>query len=96
VKLRWSATATRELEEIFAYLQQRSPTSAKNVAERILHRARALRDFPRTGSETPVKGLHRAVVVNYPYVILYEINKTDEVLIASVRHTAQQPSTAEE
>ena len=97
MKLRWSDTARRELEEIFAFIRERSPASARSVAQRILHRARFLRDFPFSGKETQVAGVHRLVVVNYPYVILYEIHQSDdEVLIVSVRHTARKQSPAED
>ena len=96
MKLRWSETATRELEEIFAFIRERSPESAKLVAQRILRRARFLRDFPLAGKESEVADVHRLVVVNYPYVILYEIHQADdEVLIVSVRHTARKQPPAE-
>lgn len=41
--------------------------------------------------------MHRLSVVNYPYVILYEIHQSDdEVLIVSVRHTARKQPPAED
>ena len=96
MKLRWSATARRELEEIFAFIMERSPASARSVAQRIVHRARFLRDFPFSGKETQVAGVHR-LVVNYPYAILYEIHQSDdEVLIVSVRHAARKQPPAED
>lgn len=97
MKLRWSDTARRELEEIFAFIRERSPASARSVAQRILHRARFLRDFPFSGKESQVAGVHRLSVVNYPYVILYEIHRSDdEVLIVSVRRTARKQPPAED
>ena len=97
MKLRWSATAIHELEEIFAFIMERSPASARSVAQRIVHRARFLRDFPFSGKETRVAGVHRLVVANYPYAILYEIHQSDdEVLIVSVRHAARKQPPAED
>jgi addiction module RelE/StbE family toxin len=97
MKLRWSETATDELEEIFAYILDQSPASAKSVAQRILRRARSLRDFPYSGRELDVPGVRRLVVGNYPYVILYEIHGSDdEVLIVSVGHTARKQAPAED
>ena len=97
MKLRWSETATHELEEIFAYISKRSPASAKSIAQRILQRARSLIDFPFAGRESKISGVRRLFVVNYPYLILYEINRSDdEVLIVSVRHTARKQPPAEQ
>jgi toxin ParE1/3/4 len=97
MKLRWSKTAARELEEIFAYIRERSPASAKAVAQRILDRARSLGDFPLAALESEPSEVHRLFVVNYPYVILYEIHRSDdEILIVSVRHTARKRSPAED
>jgi plasmid stabilization system protein ParE len=46
VKVRWTEAAFSELDDIFAFISQRSRSAAATVARRILDRATMLGDFP--------------------------------------------------
>ncbi|MBC7578457.1 MAG: type II toxin-antitoxin system RelE/ParE family toxin [Tardiphaga sp.] len=82
---------------MFARLLQHSPASARSVAQRLLRRARFLQDYPSAGIKSDVSEIRRLAVVNYPYVILCTINRSDdEVLIVNVYHTGRKPSPAED
>ena len=94
MKVRWSEPATSELEAIFVYILERSPKSAKAVARRIIDRANSLSEFPFKGEETRRKGARKLTVANYPYVIIYRVDK-NEVQILNVLHTARRQPPAE-
>ena len=91
MKVRWSDTATSEVEAIFAYILERSPSSAAIVARRIIDRAESLGEFPFLGIYGKRAKTRQLSIVNYPYVVLYKLDvAADEVQILNVRHTARK------
>jgi addiction module RelE/StbE family toxin len=96
MKVRWSNNATNELEDIFAFIRERSSRSARAVARRIIDRAESLAQFPLKGENDKSTGMRKLAVVNYPYVVFYRVNNAEnEVQIVSVQHTARKQSPAE-
>ena len=96
MKVRWSNNAASELEDIFAFIRERSPRSAGTVARRIIDRAESLAQFPLKGEDDKTTGMRRLALVNYPYVIFYRVKDAEnEVQIVSVQHTARKQRPAE-
>jgi toxin ParE1/3/4 len=96
MKVRWSNNAASELEDIFAFVRERSPRSAGTVARRIIDRAESLAQFPLKGEDDKTTGMRRLALVNYPYVIFYRVKDAEnEVQIVSVQHTARKQRPAE-
>lgn len=53
---------------------------------------RALADPPRPGRPTEKPNVRIAVLRSYPYLVFFEIRKT-EVVIIGIRHGARDPAT---
>ncbi|CAN5409137.1 hypothetical protein BH11PSE4_BH11PSE4_15060 [soil metagenome] len=95
MKLRWSENATRELEDIFAFIRERRPRSAEAVARRIIDCAESLAQFPLEGEDDKSTSMKKLTVVGYPYVIFYRVKDAEnEIQIVSVRHTARRQPPA--
>lgn len=91
MRVRFTPFSLAELDAIFAYINERNPTGAKRVKQRILRAIDLLRDFPRIGSSTDHAGVRVMVAHPYPYLIFYRIAEDQgEVWILSIRHGARQ------
>jgi toxin ParE1/3/4 len=94
VKLRYTLRAAAELNEVLAYIEERSPRGARHVQARIQTIINLLLQHPHAGQLTSNGRLRRMVVSPYPYLIFYEVTQ-DEIVIHGVRHGARRPSTSE-
>lgn len=91
MKVRFTPFALAELDAIFTYINERNPTGAKRVKQRILRVIDLLRDFPKIGSSTDHAGVRMMVAHPYPYLIFYRVAEdAQEVWILDVRHGARQ------
>jgi toxin ParE1/3/4 len=91
MRLRFTAQAREQIAGIYDYIHERSPAAATQVVARIRLAATRLTEFPRMGRTGSVAGTHEWVVRGLPFIIVYEIGKTDpdELLILGVFHAAQ-------
>lgn len=90
MKVRYSPQARADLDEIFAYLDERSPDGARSVKSRIVSAIHRLADYPLMAPETDEPGVRELSVVRYPYKVYYQIAK-NEVWIVHIRHSARRP-----
>jgi plasmid stabilization system protein ParE len=91
MNVRYSHTALRELDEIFAYINERNQTAAVRVVERIERVASLIGEMPFMGHTTDEEGVRVMPLVRYPFLIFYTVNDlADEVVILHVRHGARQ------
>jgi toxin ParE1/3/4 len=91
MRVRWSETALAEIEDVFSYIHERSPSAAGAVVERIDGLTTLLEEFPLVGHVTDEPGVRVLSVVRYPFLIFHAIDhEADEIVILHVRHTAQQ------
>ncbi len=90
MKLRYTHRAAAELEEILAYIEERSPTGARHVQARIKTITDLLLLHPKAGQITSNYRLRRMVTSPYPYLIFYEVTQ-DDIVIHGVRHAARRP-----
>ena len=86
-QIRWSADATRDLEEIAEYIAKDSPRYAKIVAGRLFESVDVLREFPQIGRIIPeLQSTSRRELVVGNFRILYRL-KEDMCEILSVLHS---------
>jgi toxin ParE1/3/4 len=88
VKLRYTLSAGKELDEILGYTAARSPQGARHVQARIKAVVEMLVRHPKAGAQSTNPRLRRLIVSPFPYPIFYEVT-ADEVIIHGVRHAAR-------
>jgi plasmid stabilization system protein ParE len=90
LRLRFDARAVRDLNDIRAYVGERSATGAERVRRHILATVERLSDFPFLGRATDEARVRVLALTRYPYLIFYTVLK-DEVVILHVRHGRRRP-----
>ena len=90
MKVRYRQRARIDIENIYDYIEKRSPRAALEVVARIRRAADRLGFLPHMGHVGRARGTYEWVVVGLPYIIVYEIDETvGEVAIIAVFHGAQ-------
>ncbi len=90
MKVHYRSRALFDLEEIFQYINQRSPGGARNVIGAIHDAIAQIAEHPLSTERTSHPGIHVKVVRRYPYKIFYQV-RGDHVEILHVRHGARRP-----
>jgi toxin ParE1/3/4 len=91
VKVRYRARALADLGDIFSFLDQRSPTGARNVL-RAIHRAiDEVAAHPLGSPRTSEPDVRVKILGRYRYKIFYSVVGNDYVEIIHVRHAARRP-----
>jgi toxin ParE1/3/4 len=90
MKLRYTLRARADLDEIYAYLRERAPTSAEIIKSVIERRIAWLADFPLMAPTTDEPGIRELTLVGYPYKVYYEVER-NEVWIVHIRHASRRP-----
>jgi plasmid stabilization system protein ParE len=94
MKVRYRERALADLEEISAYISERSPIGAINVLAAIHAAVSELTSNPLASRHTSDPEVRVKVVRRYLYKIFYAIGE-DEIEILHVRHGARRPWIAE-
>ena len=82
--------ARRDIENIHEYIEKRNPRAAMEVVARIRYAVDRLGTWPHMGHAGRTRGTYEWAVVGLPYIIVYEIDETDDqVAIVAVFHGAQ-------
>jgi plasmid stabilization system protein ParE len=90
VKLRYTQTALRQIDEALDYVRMRSPQGAARINARMLAAVDLIRNHPNAGQKTNRPGTRRMVLIPYPYAIFYRVADT-EIVVLRFRHTARKP-----
>jgi plasmid stabilization system protein ParE len=90
MRVRYTTRAQRDLSEIYAYLDQRSPVAAQSVKNSIERRIAWLAEFPLMAPATDESGIYELTIIRYPYKIYYEV-VGDEVWILHLRDARRRP-----
>jgi toxin ParE1/3/4 len=90
MRIRYTKAAFAEREAIFAYLNERSPQTAREVVGLIAQRIAALPEHPFKGHRTDRKGILTLWIAPLPYRVFYRIDDEDLVVI-HIRHTSRRP-----
>jgi toxin ParE1/3/4 len=91
MKIRYTATALSEIEDILTYISKDNPSAALRVSVTILATVERVAEFPHLGVETNVIDVRVALALPYRYVIFFTVTK-DELIIRNVRHAARRRS----
>ncbi|MBI2382510.1 MAG: type II toxin-antitoxin system RelE/ParE family toxin [Gammaproteobacteria bacterium] len=90
MKVFWTAEARTRLLEIQAYVAQRSPKAARQVAAGLLRRTRQLESAPLTGRSLPeYPAEEMRELLERPYRLIYRLT-SEQVEIVTVKHYRQR------
>jgi toxin ParE1/3/4 len=89
MRVRYTATALSETEEIISYIAEHNRSAAVAVRERIERTIALLAEIPEMAQLTDEPGVRKLPLRSYPYVIFYTVNG-DELVILHVRHGARR------
>ena len=88
MRVRYSPRSIEDLDSIRVHISKDNPKAAWVVASFIRRSISVLQEWPYHGRATEKENVRRLVVMNYPYVVYYRVS--DDVLILTVMHTAQE------
>lgn len=89
MRLRWTASAVRDLERITDYLFDETPQHAPRLVRSLYKSATALKTFPNLGRPGKKLGTRELVIPSLPYIVVYQVGE-NTVYIARLLHAAQQ------
>jgi toxin ParE1/3/4 len=90
MKLVFDDQALADLDDIFRWIAQDSPATAKIVVERLFSSTELLISFPFMGHAGRDPGTFEWVVPRLPYIVVYEVDQAQErVVVTAVFHGAQ-------
>ncbi len=90
MKVHYRSWALFDLEQIFQYVNKRSPGGARNVIGAIHDAITQIAEHPLSAERTSHPGIRVKVVRRYPYKIFYQVS-VDQIEILHVRHGACRP-----
>jgi toxin ParE1/3/4 len=90
MKVRYRGRALADLEEIFQYIDKRSPSGARNVIDEIHAAINAIAEYPLSAQQTSYPRIHVKIVRRCRYRIFYLV-EADHIEILHVRHGARRP-----
>jgi plasmid stabilization system protein ParE len=88
--IRYGAQAIADIEDIFQFLRERSPSGAENVLRAIYAGILLIAEQPGAAPQTDMPSVRVKIVRRYHYKIFYGV-KGNEIPIIHVRHGARAP-----
>jgi toxin ParE1/3/4 len=89
MKVHYRDRALADLDEIFQYVDKRSPSGARNVIDAINAAINVIAEHPLAAQETSFPHIRVKIVRRYQYKIFYLVG-ADQVEILHVRHGARR------
>jgi toxin ParE1/3/4 len=90
MKIVYALRALRDIDEILAYIQERSPSGARSVSHAIEHTVHLCVLNPRAGSKTDEPGVYRWPLGKHRYTIFYRLRaENDGIEIVRLLHGAR-------
>lgn len=83
----WRPSALKDLGKIHQYIAERSLQGANRVINQIYKDIQRAGLFPLSGRNGQTPYTYELVVIQFPYVVVYEI--CDDIEVIAVFHTAQ-------
>jgi toxin ParE1/3/4 len=90
MKVRYSPQARDDLQDIFHYLDERSPSGAENVMRAIYAGIEFLAENPMASQETGLPELRVKIVRRYKFKIFYRLDR-DAIDLIHIRHAVRGP-----
>ena len=94
MRIRYTATARSEADEIFQHIARDNLVAAAAVAAAIKDAIARLVVFPRIGAATNDPNVFTKIARPYHYLIFYSIDR-DTIIIRRVRHPARRRPPSE-
>ena len=94
MRVRYAPRARGDIERIYQYLDERSPSGARNVLKAIYAGVQFISEHPEASERTDDPTVRVKVVRRYRYKIFYSI-VGDVLEILHIRHTSRRPWTGE-
>jgi toxin ParE1/3/4 len=91
MNVRYRARALADLDEIFSFLNERSPTGARNVLRTIADAIDGIAENPLAAPRTSETDIRVKILGRYRYKIFYSLVEDEFVEIIHVRHAARRP-----
>ncbi len=91
MRIRYRAQALSDIDEIYRYLEKRSPSGALNVLRAIYAGIYLIGEQPYAPQRTDDPEVRVKVVRRYRYKIFYTIIDPETIEIIHVRHTSRRP-----
>jgi toxin ParE1/3/4 len=89
MKVQWTKTAYKRLEEIYKYIEQDRASNAIKWAENLLKKIESIKDFPKAGRAVPeLDSVSIREIIYGNYRIVYKI-KEEIAFIMTIRHFKQ-------
>jgi plasmid stabilization system protein ParE len=88
MKVRYTDTASADLEDILSYLIERNPRAAATVGKAVETAVARIATFPESAQATDEPTVRMAPAGRFPYLIFYAITEA-EVQIIRVLHGAR-------
>jgi toxin ParE1/3/4 len=89
MKIVWSASSVKHLQEVVEYLQGESAAGAAHIRRRILETVWRVGQMPNSGCTGRVNGTREAVVPKSSYIVVYQVS-AQAVEILGIWHAARQ------
>ncbi len=90
MRLRYRAQALADIDAIYHYFEERSPSGARNVLRAIYASIQLIAEQPLSYQRTNDPNMRVHVVQRYRYKIFYTV-AGETVEIIHVRHTSRRP-----
>ena len=90
MKLVFDDRAIADIENVFNWIAQDSPTTAKTVVDRLFSSTELLISFPFMGHVGQDPDTFEWAVPRLPYIVVYEVDQAQQrVVVTAVLHGAQ-------
>lgn len=89
MRVRFSLDALAHIATFRRYIETSSGDAAAHVSDRIYAEAFRLGRFPYLGHRGQVSGTYEWTVRKLPFVIAYELDGDDQLIVIGVYHCAQ-------
>lgn len=89
LKLRFTISAQRDLNDIFDYLEPLNPLAANAAINTIEHSVNLLAEYPMSARKTDMKDVRVKPLTKYPFLIFYHAGNT-ELTILRVWHSSRE------
>lgn len=94
MRIQYRARSLADIDEIFNYIEKRSPAGAAKVLQAIFEGVERISENPYAWQMTDDTEVRVFLLQRYRYKIFYVIVGQDTVEILHVRHTSRRPWTA--
>jgi toxin ParE1/3/4 len=95
MRLRYRARALGDIDAIYRYLEERSPSGARNVLRAIYAGIHLIAEQPYASQQTDDREVRVKVLRRYRYRIFFRIVDGHTVEILHVRHGSRRPWSPE-